>query len=671
MCGIAGIIAPISAEDGQHRLQAMLGQIAYRGPDECTGSVGDGFAIGAVRLSIVDLVTGTQPAISDDDKVFVVFNGEIFNYLELRAGLAAKGHVFFSNSEVEVLLHLYQEYGAGMARMLNGQFAVAIWDGNARALHLFRDPFGIRPLFWWSDGQSIIFASEVKALLTNREVSVTLDPRGLIETVRFWTVVGERTMFSQIRQVPAGQALTWQRGTTRLERYWDWPFSDTAEPLRLKSDAEYYEAFDEAFGRAVKRQTMADVEVGAYISGGIDSSVIVHHLAGLADKRALSTFSVEFDDSEYDESDAQQAVVQHYGTRHRTARIGTADIAEGFPAAVLHAETALFRSAPVPMMRLSKEVRAAGIKVVMSGEGADEILLGYDLFRETKIRRFWARNPNSKCRGQLLRRLYDYLPQYKNPRYFNLMLDFYRPTLTQTDDPHYAMAVRWANGRALEACFGPGVRELAGTYDPVAELDRWLPGGYGEADDVERAQSIEVMTLLGNYLLSSQGDRMALANSVEGRYPYLDLEFVRFAARLPRGIKLRGLKDKFILRETYGGQIPEAVRKRKKFAYQAPEKKAFFPGGTLVEWAADLLSRDRIASDGIFDPAYVEQYCLTPPARDAGRQGFRNNMLFMVVLSTTLLIDRFIRSRPSRPEEATAPRLRVIEPKDRAAHASA
>lgn len=666
MCGIAGIIAPISAEDGCARLQAMLAQIAYRGPDECTGSVGEGFAIGTVRLSIVDLVTGTQPAISADGKLFVVFNGEIFNYRELRASIAAKGHALSTNSEVEVLLHLYQEHGSRMVEMLNGQFAIAIWDGNTRALHLLRDPFGIRPLFWWSDGQSIIFASEVKALLANREVSLSLDRDALVQTVRFWTVVGERSMFSEIKQVPAGHALTWQGGKTRLERYWDWPFAASVEPLRLKSDAEYFEAFDAAFAQAVKRQTMADVEVGAYISGGIDSSVIVHHLAGAADKRALSTFSVMFDDPEYDESGAQQAVAQHYGTRHRSTRIGAADIAQDFPTAVLHAETTLFRSAPVPMMRLSQEVRAAGIKVVLSGEGADEVLLGYDLFREAKIRRFWARNPGSRCRGQLLRRLYDYLPQYKNPRYFNLMLDFYRPTLGQVDDPHYAMAVRWANGRALEASFSRGVQELSGAYDPTAELDRWLPTGYGDADDVERAQAIEVMTLLGNYLLSSQGDRMALANSVEGRYPYLDLEFVRFAARLPRSIKLRGLKDKFILRETYGGQIPEAVRRRKKFAYQAPEKKAFFPGGKLVEWAADLLNRERIASDGIFDPAYVEQYCLAPPPRDAGRQSFRNNMLFMVVLSTTLLIDQFVRSRPSRG--AQTPRLRVIEPPGVAAH---
>jgi asparagine synthase (glutamine-hydrolysing) len=659
MCGIAGLVTPISAAEARERLAAMVGTIAYRGPDECTGSVGDGFAIGAVRLAIVDLLTGTQPAISQDGRIFVVFNGEIFNYRELRASLAAKGHTFTSNSEVEVLLHLYQVYGVEMATMLNGQFAVAICDRAAGTLHLFRDPFGIRPLFWWSDRQSVIFASEIKALLANPEVSLTLDPHGLIQTVRFWTVVGERTMFSEIRQVPPGHVLSWQGGKASLARYWDWPFSGCVEPLRLASDAEYFEAFDDALARAVKRQTMADVEVGAYISGGIDSSVIVHHLAAIDAQSRLSTFSVTFEDAEYDESEAQQAVVRHYRTRHRSARIRTAEIAEGFAAAVVHAETALFRSAPVPMHRLAQEVRAAGLKVVMSGEGADEILLGYDLFREAKIRRFWARAPQSRCRGQLLRRLYDYLPQYKNPRYFNLMLDFYRPTLGQVDDPHYAMAVRWSNGEALAASFSRSLQELARAYDPVAELDGWLPARYAEADDVERAQAIETMTLLGNYLLSSQGDRMALANSVETRYPYLDLEFVRFAARLPRRIKLRGLKDKFILREAYADRIPDAVRRRKKFAYQAPEKKSFFPGGTLVGWAADLLSRERIAADGIFDPDYVEQYCLTPVG-DAGRQGFRANMLFMIVLSTTLLVERFIRSRPgTRP--ALAPRLRVIE----------
>ena len=226
------------------------------------------------------------------------------------------------------------------------------------------------------------------------------------------------------------------------------------------------------------------------------------------------------------------------------------------------------------------------------------------------------------------------------------------------------MAVRWANGKALRGVFSRDLQAASGSYDPVAELEEWLPSRYRDADDVERAQAMEGMLLLGNYLLSSQGDRMALANSVETRYPYLDLEFVRFAARLPQDIKLRGLKDKFILRETYAGKIPETARVRKKFAYQAPEKKAFFPGGSLVEWAADLLTRDRLVDDGIFDPDYVQQFCLSPPARDAGRQSFRNNMLFIMVLSTTLLIDRFVRSRPAASDRRTA-QFRLIRPKGR------
>ena len=660
MCGIAGVIAPMSANEMQDRLRAMLGLIAYRGPDECTGSVGDGFAIGTARLSIVDLVTGTQPATSEDGKIFVVFNGEIFNYRELRAILVTKGYAFHSNSEIEVLLRLYQEHGPAMARMLNGQFAVAIWDARDRSLHLFRDPFGIRPLFWWSEGQTIVYASEIKSMFVNREVPAAFNRRALLQTLRFWTVVGEQTMFDDVRQVPPGHILSWCEGRSRLERYWDWPFSASTEPLRLKSDAEYCEAFRDALAHAVKRQTMADVEVGAYISGGIDSTVIVHNLHALNANRGLSTFSVAFDDADYDESAAQQSVVNLYQTRQSIERIGPTDIAAGFPEAVFHAETALFRSAPVPMYRLSKAVHKAGIKVIMSGEGADEILLGYDLFREVMIRRFWARDPKSRCRGQLMRRLYDYLPQYKNPRYFNLMLDFYRPTLMQVDDPHYAMAVRWSNGKALEPCLSRGMQALAETYEPTDDLDQWLPAHYYDVDDVERAQAIEAMTLLGNYLLSSQGDRMALANSVETRYPYLDLEFVRFAASLPRDIKLRGLKDKFVLRQAYADAIPDVVRERKKFAYQAPEKKSFFRDGALVDWARDLLTRKRLLEDGIFDPDYVEQHCITAPSREAGRQSFRSNMSFMVVLSSTLLVDQFIRSRSFGSANAM-PKLQLIE----------
>lgn len=662
MCGIAGLIGPIDAGEAGGRLGAMLRCIGYRGPDECTGVAQPGFALGTVRLSIVDLMTGAQPAISDDGRIYVVFNGEIFNFRDLRAGLEVKGHRFRSNSEVEVLLHLYQEYGLSMAEKLNGQFAIAIWDSNAETLHLVRDPFGIRPLFWWSRGSEIIFASEVKAILTNPQVSLTLDLKALCQTLRFWTCVGTRSAFAEVSQVAAGCAMSWRRGKHTLTRYWQWPLPGTVAPLKLPSDEDYFELFREELARSVVRQTMADVEVGAYVSGGIDSSILLHNFHAMAPESQRSTFSVAFDDPAFDESEAQSRVVDHYRTRHSVTRICTSDIGADFATAVLHAETPLFRSAPVAMYHLSRAVRQRGIKVVLSGEGADEVLLGYDLFREAKVRRFWARQPDSRCRGHLMSRLYDYLPQYRSRRYANLLLDFYRPTLGQVDDRHYAMAVRWGNGKVLEQCFGPAVMESLGDYDPVSDLDPWLPTEFDSANIVERAQAVEVATLLSNYLLSSQGDRMALANSVETRYPYLDLEFVRFAARLPQSIKLRGLKDKFILRQSYAGQIPDAIRERKKFAYQAPDKKAFFRDGGLFGVAADMLTPERIRQDGYFDSDYVNRYCLTPPTSDSGRQGFRSNMLFLVVLSTTLLNEYFVRSRGAAAPSAAAPPLRLVAP---------
>ncbi len=297
------------------------------------------------------------------------------------------------------------------------------------------------------------------------------------------------------------------------------------------------------------------------------------------------------------------------------------------------------------MLLLSRRVHQDGIKVVMTGEGADEILLGYDLFRETAIRRFWSRDPDSEWRGSLLKRLYAYLPQYRNSRYFNLLLDFYRPTLPDRDDPHYAMAVRWANGRALEPFFSDDMRAFVGRYDPVSELDKWLPPGYTDAGDIDRAQCVEVLTLMTNYLLSSQGDRMSMANSVEGRYPYLDHHFVEFAARLPKRIKLRGMKDKFILRNAFKAVVPEAVRERPKVAYQAPDLAGFISDGRAPDWVEELLTPARIKETGLFDPDRVSRLLSKGKSHKLSRIGTRDNMAFVLVLSTMLLDEFFVRGK--------------------------
>lgn len=655
MCGIAGILAPFPELDLRARITTMLEVIRYRGPDSSRAAVADGFALGMVRLAIVNLEGGAQPAVAEDESVLVVFNGEIFNYLELRDRLRALGDEFRFGSEVEVLLRLYQRYGIKAFEQLNGQFAIAILDRRTTSLHLARDPFGIRPLFWASHNGNFYFASEIKSILANRDFPSAIDPLAVAQTLRYWTCVGTQSAFKEIQQVPPGHSMTWQGGTATTRRFWSWPFSSEESTLRLQSDEEYAEAFREALSGAVRRQTMADVEVGAYLSGGIDSSVIVHELRRANPQVRLSTFSVGFADAAFDESAMQKAIVEKYSTNHHTSVIDNNTIADNFSAAVVHAETPLFRTAPIPMYCLSDAVRSRGIKVVLSGEGADEILLGYDLFREACIRQFWARRPQSRWRGRLIGRLYDYLPQYRNPRYLNLLLDFYRPTLAGAESPHYAMAVRWNGGKALLGCLAGGRAESIADDQLDSRLNAWLPPGFGARNVVERAQVTEVMTLLGNYLLSSQGDRMSLAHSVEGRYPYLDLEFVKFCARLPQRLKLRGLKDKFILRRAYKGMLPEQIVTRKKFAYQAPDKQAFFHNGRPNDWVADMLSKDQLVRDGIFDPDYVSRFCLTPPAVDSGRQGIRNNMLFIVALSTSVLVDRLVRNRPQAGAIAATP----------------
>jgi len=339
-------------------------------------------------------------------------------------------------------------------------------------------------------------------------------------------------------------------------------------------------------------------------------------------------------------------MVDSHNFKHTTITVTPADIAAVFPEVVRHAETPLFRTAPAPLYLLSKRVHEDGYKVVMTGEGADEILLGYDIFRETTIRRFWSRQPGSKIRGNLIGRLYDYLPQYKNPRYLALLLDFYRPFLADdTNDPHYAMAVRWANGKALSGYFGPQLKAASQSYDPINDLNAALPKGYLAGDDIDRAQCVENHCLLSNYLLSTQGDRMSMAHSVEGRYPYLDDEFIAFAARLPRKLKLRGLKDKFILRKAFAGRIPKAIAHRPKVAYQAPDLKAFFVDGKAPDYVYDLISRTSLSDTGIFDAGRVEQLVRKAKSYNLERVGMRDNMAFVLILSTMLLHESFVKNK--------------------------
>jgi asparagine synthase (glutamine-hydrolysing) len=390
---------------------------------------------------------------------------------------------------------------------------------------------------------------------------------------------------------------------------------------------------------AVRLQLRADVPVGAYLSGGLDSSSIVSLIKHFTDT-PLRTFSIRFEDRDFDEGEYQQRMVDFLGTRHTTVRCTGQAIADAFPDTIWHAETPILRTAPTPLFLLSAAVRTSGYKVVLTGEGADEVFGGYDLFKEARIRRFWARAPESTWRPRLLERLYPYLPHSPTAqgafahRFFGQMLD-------QVEQPHFAHFPRWVTTRRAWRFFSPAVKDALRTWDPYAAIGRMLPSEAAGWRPLSRDQYVEAHTLLTGYLLSSQGDRMAMAHSVEARVPFLDHRVVEFGSRLAPGLKIRGLNEKYILKRAMGGLLPASIHRRTKQPYRAPDSQSFFVAGKPVAYVAELLSESRVRHAGYFDPAAVRR--LFEKCRRGAAIGFADNMAFVGILSTMLVDELFLR----------------------------
>jgi len=618
----------------------MTGKLAHRGPDG-TGYYRDGdCGLAHARLSIIDLAGGRQPIHNEDQSVWVSFNGEIFNYIELRRELEAAGHRFYTQSDTEVLVHAYEEHGDRFLERLNGQFAIALWDRRQRRLVLARDRAGIRPLFYANSGGRLAFASEVKALFALRGIARRLDVSALGELFTYWAVLPPRTVFAGIQTLPPGHYLVAERGSLRVVRYWDWQFpQDSGHDTRpVEECAEELRAL---LVDAVRLQLRADVPVGAYLSGGLDSSVVTTLIKNFTDT-PLRTFSLTFADREFDESAYQRELVAYLGTRHSAVHCTAEALSSAFRRAIWHAESPILRTAPVPLMLLSQRVREEGYKVVLTGEGADEVFAGYDLFKEAKIRRFWARQPGSKLRPRALERLYPYLKDQKNSPAVGGAFTrlFFGAGMEHIDEPYFAHMPRWTTTRRIWQFLSPDVRKLHGAWDPYRAYQSWLAVDPTRWSPLARDQYAEAHTLLSGYLLSSQGDRMAMANSVEGRFPYLDHRVIEFANRLPPRYKLRALTEKYVLKEAVKDLLPETIRRRVKQPYRAPDSQSFFRAGHPVDEVAELLSPERLRDAGYFDPTAVAK--LVAKCRDGRAAGFGDNMAFVGILSTMLIDELFI-----------------------------
>lgn len=640
MCGIAGFSgADVVPGAARPLLARMIGTLAHRGPDGFGFHADTGIGLAHARLAIIDLATGDQPIHNPTRDVWTVFNGEIFNYVELRADLEAAGHVFYTQSDTEVIVHLYDRHGDAFVQHLNGQFAIALWDARRQRLVLARDRTGIRPLFHARAHGRTWFASEVKALLAVLPQCASLDPLGLVQTLSTWSAVEPHTVYRDVHSLPPGCVLTVERdGDETLHRYWDWTFPDAADtaPARYPGTVEDATAqLRSLLVDAVRLQLRADVPVGAYLSGGLDSSGIVAMVRRFTDT-PVRTFSVAFEDGEFDESAHQQAMVRHLGTDHTTLRCSRGDIGRTFPRYLRHAEVPVLRTAPVPLMLLSGCVREHGYKVVLTGEGADEVFGGYDLFKEAKVRRFWARQPASRLRPRLLERLYGYLPN-SPVRNAAFAQSFFGQGLEHIGRPVFAHAPRWATSQRALAFLSPELRASVGAWDPLDGVEATLPAAIHRWSPLAQDQYVEAKSLLAGYLLSAQGDRVAMANSIEGRVPYLDHRVVEFASRLPPSWKIRGLTEKYLLRRALADLLPADIATRTKQPYRAPDSQSFFVDGKPLDYVEDLLSPARIREAGYFDAAAVSR--LFDKARAGRATGFADNQAFVGVLSTMLVHD--------------------------------
>ncbi len=640
MCGIVGVVnlqagPPIE----EFQLRQMLAMIRHRGPDQFGVYLNDQVGLGSARLSIIDLSSGQQPISNEDETLWIVFNGEIFNYIELRPELEARGHHFSTNTDTEIILHLYEDYGPQCLSLLNGQFAIAIWDEKRNSLFLARDRVGIRPIFYTLSGNTFLFGSEIKSLLADPRVEARLDNLSLNQIFTYWSTLSPRTVFENIWEVPAGHYLLIQDGNLHIEPYWQVEFPNAGESedysrTNKQQAQDYLEEFKSLLIDATQIRLRADVPVGAYLSGGLDSSTTSAVIRNYTNNR-LDTFSIAFNDPAYDESPYQYQMADFLGTDHKVVHADYGDIGEAFIHSIWHTETPILRTSPAPLYLLSKLVRESGYKVVLTGEGADEFLAGYNIFKEAQIRRFWAQQPDSQIRPMLLQKLYPYISSLAEGGSY--IRSFFSYALTDTDRRDYSHAIRWHNTARTRRFFTDPLRHAADDNPAIfdikypADFDRWSP--------LSQAQYLEISIFLSQYLLSSQGDRMGMAHSVEGRFPFLDYRLIEFSNRLPSSLKLNGLTEKYILKKVAQEWIPPEIWQRPKRPYRAPIQRSFF-NPRLEEFVSDLLSSDRLNKSGLFKPNAVQQ--LASKAASNGRLSETDEMALAGIISTQLVYEQFI-----------------------------
>ena len=617
MCGITGFLhldrqRPVDLGI----LQRMARALTHRGPDSDGFFVENGAGLGFQRLSIIDLAGGNQPLFNEDRSLVLLCNGEIFNYRELRARLEARGHRFATASDVEVILHLYEDVGPAFLDQLNGQFAIALYDRRSGDLLLARDQLGINPVHWAVFDDTLLFGSEIKAILQHPSVPREVDLTGLDQILSFPGLVSPRTLFKGIQSLKPGHYLRLHGGEVTLHEYWDLDYPRLGEGEPALAEEEYVERLRELFFRSVAYRLQADVPVGYYLSGGLDSSMIAAAIGRVGAGLSRKSFSVAFaGGSQIQDRRSQRLMADSLGTSHYEVPFDSEQTAARLAQAILHGECPVKETYNTCTLALSQAARSEGIPVVLTGEGADELFAGYVGYRF------------DLC-GLRAQRPYDSrtaLEEELRQRTWGRKDVFYEHDLHGLEE-------------IKSALYSEDLAQRLGEFDCLnfELIDHSKLAG---RHPIHCRSYLDFKLRLCDHLLGDHGDRMALANSVEARHPFLDIELVEFAKRIPPELKVNQLTEKYILRKVAQGLVPSSIVEREKSGWFAPGTPELLQEG--VEWVRDQLSYERVARLGYFNPDVVESL-----KRKYAKPGFRLNMpfesdLLAIVLTFNLFVDLF------------------------------
>ncbi len=602
MCGIAGTINYYEKRNVSKKLlEKMVSMLEHRGPDDIGLYVKGSVGLGIRRLSIIDLEKGHQPISNEDDTVWVVYNGEIYNYKELRQELEKKGHKFKTNTDTEVLVHLYEDFGKSMVDKLNGMFAFAVWDSKRRTLVLGRDRAGVKPLYYYVGRDKIAFASELKSLLQDNTISRELNHQALNDYLSLLYVPAPQSIFTSIKKLPPGHVLEYIDGELSLQQNWSIPYKAPEEdrPLTAKEVQQYAIGIHERLQEAVRRRLISDVPLGAFLSGGIDSSAIVALMSQVSDTQ-IKTFSIGFKNAGYyDERKFARKIVKQFSTQHHEFEVEP-DALEILPTLVKYFDEPFADSSAIPTYYLSKMARQH-VTVCLSGTGGDELFGGYRRYLIENLFEHYQRYPKS-IQG-LAMNLSKMLPVSRKSalkEYFLLVKRFL--TCQEESSP----MLRHLN---MMSCFTDEAKDALYT-DAFGEKFSSLPHPLelhykktGDLDDLTRTLYADFQSYLPGDLLVKE-DRMTMAASLEGRVPFLDHEFIEYAASIPSSLKVRNLTTKYIFKEAMRPILPSIITDRRKHGFAVPVGEWFKK--ELKDYASDIFQDSKTTQRGYFDATYIQ-----------------------------------------------------------------